>query len=84
MLSVAYMLWLYRRVIFGKLEKDDLKRILDLSPREIVVFAPLAVLVIWMGIYPDSFLDVIHVSVANLLQKYETAGLAGAAALAAN
>ena len=83
-LSVAYMLWLYRRVIFGKLEKDDLKRILDLSPREIVVFAPLAVLVIWMGIYPDSFLDVIHVSVANLLQKYETAGLAGAAALAAN
>ena len=80
-LSVAYMLWLYRRVVFGKLEKEDLKNLLDLSPREIAVFAPLAVLVVWMGVYPDSFLDVIHVSVANLLQKYD---VVNAAALAAN
>jgi NADH-quinone oxidoreductase subunit M len=83
-LGVAYMLWLYRRVIFGRLEKEDLKRILDLSPREIAVFAPLAAVVLWIGIYPEPFLDAIHASVANLLQHYETAGIAHAAALAAN
>ena len=53
-LGAAYMLWLYRRVIFGKLTRDDLKAILDLSPREIAVFAPLILLVLWMGIYPSA------------------------------
>jgi NADH-quinone oxidoreductase subunit M len=72
-LTVAYMLWLYRRVIFGKLEKDELKDILDLSPREIAVFAPLVALVLWMGVYPSSFLDVMHVTVANLIEQHELA-----------
>ena len=48
-LGAAYMLYLYRRVIFGRLTKDDLRGILDLSPREIAVFAPLVVLTLWMG-----------------------------------
>ncbi len=83
-LGVAYMLWLYRRVIFGKLEREELKKILDLSPREIAIFAPLVVLVLWIGIYPTPFLDAIHASVANLLQHYEVANAAhNAAALAA-
>ena len=43
-LGAAYMLWLYRRVIFGKLTREDLKSILDMNPREIAVFAPLVVL----------------------------------------
>ena len=51
-LGAAYMLYLYRRVIFGRLTKDDLRTILDLSPREIAVFAPLVVLTLWMGVYP--------------------------------
>jgi NADH-quinone oxidoreductase subunit M len=72
-LAVAYMLWLYRRVIFGKLEKPELKAILDLSPREIVVFAPLVAVVFWIGIYPSSFLDLMHASVANLIEQYEVA-----------
>jgi NADH-quinone oxidoreductase subunit M len=72
-LAVAYMLWLYRRVFFGKLEKPELKAILDLSPREIMVFAPLVGLVLWIGIYPSSFLDVMHASVDNLIQQYEMA-----------
>ena len=66
-LGPAYMLWLYRRVIFGELTKDELKEILDLSPREIVIFAPMILLVMLLGIYPEPFLDVIRVSVANLI-----------------
>ncbi|MDH3738826.1 MAG: NADH-quinone oxidoreductase subunit M, partial [Alphaproteobacteria bacterium] len=72
-LGAAYMLYLFRRVIFGKLEKADLKTILDLERREVLVFAPLLVLVLWMGLWPQPFLDVMEVSVANLLQNYQTA-----------
>ena len=72
-LGAAYMLYLFRRVIFGKLEKPDLKGILDLEPREVAIFAPLLVLVLWMGLWPQPFLDVMDVSVANLLQNYQTA-----------
>jgi NADH-quinone oxidoreductase subunit M len=72
-LGAAYMLYLYRRVIFGALTKDGLKKIADMSPREIGVFAPLVILVFWMGIYPSSFLDVMHVSVDNLVQQFQAA-----------
>ena len=67
------MLYLYRRVIFGKLEKTHLKDILDLDMREVAVFAPLIVLVLWMGLWPQPFLDVMDASVANLLQNYQSA-----------
>ena len=72
-LGAAYMLYLFRRVIFGKLEKTDLKGILDLEPREVAIFAPLLILVLWMGLWPQPFLDVMEVSVSNLLQNYQTA-----------
>jgi NADH-quinone oxidoreductase subunit M len=71
-LGAAYMLWLYRRVIFGELTKDSLKNILDLNPREVLVFAPLVALVLWMGIYPSSFLAVMEPSVGKLIQQYQT------------
>jgi NADH-quinone oxidoreductase subunit M len=72
-LGAAYMLYVYRRIIFGVLDKENLKGILDLSPREIAVFAPLIVLVFWMGIYPASFLDMMAVSVDNLIANYKVA-----------
>ena len=72
-LGAAYMLYLYRRIIFGELTADTLKKILDISPREWSVFAPLVLLTIWMGIYPSTFLNFMHVSVENLLQKVEHA-----------
>ena len=72
-LGAAYMLYLYRRVIFGQLTKASLKDILDLSPREVAVFAPLIVIVFVMGIYPQPFLDVMQVSVDNLLDRYHSA-----------
>ena len=72
-LGAGYMLWLYRRVIFGPLVKEELKTLLDLSPREVAVFAPLVLLVLWMGIYPSSFTEVYDASIANLLENYRFA-----------
>jgi NADH-quinone oxidoreductase subunit M len=72
-LGAAYMLYLYRRVIFGQLTKDDLKGILDVSPREVAVFAPLLALVFFMGVYPTPFLDVMHAPVENLVDRYQGA-----------
>ncbi|MHA1538348.1 MAG: NADH-quinone oxidoreductase subunit M, partial [Alphaproteobacteria bacterium] len=70
-LGAAYMLYLYRRVIYGKLTLDHLKSILDLTPREKLIFAPLIVLVLWMGIYPSSFIGTIDKSVDNLVSSYQ-------------
>ncbi len=72
-LGAAYMLWLYRRVIFGKLEKADLMNMLDLSPREIATFAPLVLVVLWMGIYPTSFTDIMAPAVDRLIGSFHTA-----------
>ena len=72
-LGAAYMLYLYRRIIFGELTKDVLKNIADMSPREWALFAPLIILTLWMGIYPLPFLDIMQVSVENLLQQVQTA-----------
>ena len=69
-LSAGYMLWLYRRVILGSLVKKHLKKILDVNKRELTYFIPLVFLVIWMGIYPDFFLDLIHVSAESLVSNY--------------
>jgi NADH-quinone oxidoreductase subunit M len=72
-LGAVYMLYLYRRVIFGALEKADLKSILDLSPREIAIFAPLVVLTLWMGVYPSSFTHFFDASVGALVEHHQAA-----------
>ena len=72
-LGAAYSLWLYRRVVFGELVKDDLKNIMDVGRREILIFAPLILVAFWIGIYPEPFLDVMHASVINLMDQHETA-----------
>lgn len=77
-LGAVYMLYLYWRVIYGKLEKPDLKGLMDLRPREVAVFAPLVLVVLWMGIYPNTFLGPMQATVANLIDGYQTA-LAAAA-----
>jgi NADH-quinone oxidoreductase subunit M len=61
-LAATYSLWLYRKIIFGQLIKDDLKDILDLSFREIVIFVPLILLTIGIGIYPIPILEIIEPS----------------------
>ena len=72
-LSAAYALWLYRKVIFGKLEKPSLFGIVDIGWREIVIFAPLVVLTIVFGIYPKPVLDISSASVTQLIDNYQHA-----------
>ena len=80
-LGAAYMLYLYRRVIFGTLTRVDLRDILDLSPREVAVFAPLVLLTLWMGIYPSSFTGFWDASVGAMVEHHHAA-LAAAVQLA--
>jgi NADH-quinone oxidoreductase subunit M len=68
-LSAAYALWLYRKVIFGALSKESLKGLLDLSTREKVVIYPLVVLVIFFGVYPAPIFDATAASVQALVNN---------------
>jgi NADH-quinone oxidoreductase subunit M len=72
-LGAAYMLFLYRRVIFGALTKENLKGLADLSPREVAVFAPLVVLTLWMGIFPSVFTGFFDQSVGRLIAQHQAA-----------
>ena len=87
-LSAAYALWLYRRVVFGDLIKESLKSITDMTARERAIFAPLVVMTLLLGIYPALALDLIQPSVETLVSGYDGAVAQYAAthetALAAN
>ena len=72
-LGPAYMLYLYRRVIFGTITRADLRGILDLSLREKLMFVPLLAIVLWMGVYPNSFLRPIQTSVDHLVKQVNAA-----------
>jgi NADH-quinone oxidoreductase subunit M len=72
-LSAAYALWLYRKVIFGKLEKPSLAGILDLNGREIAAFVPLVALTILFGVYPKPVLDMSQAAVSALVENYNHA-----------
>ncbi|MBW4329351.1 NADH-quinone oxidoreductase subunit M [Stakelama sp. CBK3Z-3] len=72
-LGAAYMLYLYRRVVFGDLIKDDVKAMPDLSMREIALLAPIAAVVLWMGVYPESFLAPMRQDVTILLNRIDRA-----------
>jgi len=70
-LGATYMLYLYRAVVFGKLKHADVKKMPDLSLRELAIFVPLVVLVMWMGIYPSTFLRPIAPSVEKVRIDFE-------------
>jgi NADH-quinone oxidoreductase subunit M len=72
-LSAAYALYVYRRVVFGDLVKPALMTIKDLNAREIAILAPLVVITILMGVYPKPVFDVTSASVANLIADYKMA-----------
>jgi NADH-quinone oxidoreductase subunit M len=72
-LSAAYALWLYRKMIFGKLEKPSLSGILDLSRRELALLVPLAALALFFGFHPAPILDVTTASVDQLISNYNAA-----------
>jgi NADH-quinone oxidoreductase subunit M len=72
-LGAAYMLWLYKRVVFGKLEKSELKELKDLNLSEGIVLFSLVALVLLFGVYPNLILETIHTSVEELIKNYELA-----------
>jgi len=71
-LAAAYMLWLYKRVIFGKMASSEIKEMADLNKTEIYVFASLVFLTLFFGIYPEPLFNTIDISVSNLIDNYQT------------
>jgi NADH-quinone oxidoreductase subunit M len=67
-LGAAYSLWMVKRVIFGDIANDDVRQLKDINAREMAILAVLALLVLYMGLYPKPFTDVMHVSVDALLK----------------
>ena len=78
-LSAAYALWLYRRVVFGKLEKPALMHLPDMTPRELAALAPLIVLTIFFGVYPGPILDIFGPTVETLIKPLNEAAAAAQA-----
>jgi NADH-quinone oxidoreductase subunit M len=72
-LSAAYALWLYRKIVFGTLDKPALLNIKDIGWREITIMTPLIVLTIVLGVYPKPVLDISSASVAQLIDNYQHA-----------
>jgi NADH-quinone oxidoreductase subunit M len=68
-LGAAYMLWLYQRTMFGKIDNPKNERLADLSLREVVTFVPLIILAVWIGLYPAPFLDRVETSVARVMAR---------------
>jgi NADH-quinone oxidoreductase subunit M len=68
-LGAAYMLWLYQRTMFGKIENPKNERLLDLNFREFATFAPLLILAFWIGLYPKPFLDRLETSVSRVVAR---------------
>ena len=71
-LGAAYMLWLYKRIIFGEIINSELKSSLDLKKFEILILFSLVVPIIYFGFYPEPLINSIEVSVENLLGMYST------------
>ena len=65
------MLWLYRRVIFGRIVNSDLKNMKDLNKMELYIFSSLVILVIFFGIYPDPLFKTVDISINNLIDNYK-------------
>ncbi|MBF0136585.1 MAG: NADH-quinone oxidoreductase subunit M [Magnetococcus sp. DMHC-1] len=68
-LGAAYMLWMFKKVLFGDIRHADVQTMTDVTPRELALFVPLLILVFWIGFNPDPFLKVMHASVENLLTQ---------------
>ncbi len=70
-LAAVYMLWMFERVMFGRVTADANRGLLDLTPRELAVLTPVLVLIVWIGIYPQPFLRTTEASVTQLLSQVQ-------------
>jgi len=69
--AACYMLWMFQRVMFGKVENEKNRTLKDLSPREIAIFAPLILFIVWIGVYPNTFLDKTKATTENFIAMME-------------
>ncbi|HTG39311.1 NADH-quinone oxidoreductase subunit M [Sphingomonas sp.] len=76
-LGAAYMLYLYRRVVWGEIKSDDVRVMPDLSKREMALLTPVAAVVLWMGVYPESFIAPMRADVTTLLERIDRANPGG-------
>ena len=70
-LSAVYMLYLYKRIVFGVIKNNKLKTMFDLNLREIIIMVPLLIVVFIMGIFPNLFLDPMRLPIKNIIINYE-------------
>jgi NADH-quinone oxidoreductase subunit M len=73
--GAGYTLWMFKRVYFGAVANDDVKTLSDVNAREFFMLALLAAAVLWMGLYPKPFTDVMNASVADFLKHVATSKL---------
>ena len=69
-LSAAYMLWLYKRVVFGEIQKNEIKKMPDLNKSEIFILSSLVLPIIFFGFYPEPLLNTTEISIENLIEMY--------------
>jgi NADH-quinone oxidoreductase subunit M len=69
--AACYMLWMFQRVMFGEVTNPKNKNLKDLSTREILIFAPLLLFIVWIGVYPSTFLNKIEATTTNFVAKME-------------
>src|SRR5208283_4372611 len=72
-LAAAYLLWLYQRVFFGTVTNPKNEKLHDLTPREILTFAPLIICAFWIGLYPKPFFQILEQPVNQIVQTIQTA-----------
>jgi NADH-quinone oxidoreductase subunit M len=65
--AAVYLLWMYQRVVFGKLENPHNKELKDLNKREVSLLIPILLFIVWIGIYPSTFLNKSELSIKNIL-----------------
>jgi NADH-quinone oxidoreductase subunit M len=72
-LAAAYLLWLYQRVFFGTVTNPKNEKLHDLTPREILTFAPLIIMALWIGVYPKPFFQILEQPVNQIVQTIHDA-----------
>jgi NADH-quinone oxidoreductase subunit M len=75
-LGAAYLLWLYQRLMFGKIDKPENEKLRDVSFREQATLLPIVALCVWIGVYPKPFLDPLRVPVRGIVERIEPARFA--------
>jgi NADH-quinone oxidoreductase subunit M len=80
--AAVYLLWMYQRVVFGEITREENRRLPDLSPREWAVLVPVLVFIVWIGVHPAPFLGVTETSVQALIAQVQAKAAATASAAA--